>query len=928
MQVPDVVAVFQATAQKVKGSPNGENLATNYIDVTPDVFCAAVESLDYENEDLITGMCFHLAPYLSGNFKKLCEEDIAKMWDVVIAVSGRVVSFPAVHGVVEAVTELTLKCKEVSPGFMDFLSNWENISKPSYPYILQALMEFIPDDFFTANQKLMLTLVSSHFGTVAQTDSVLFHGNLLMILSNSKIAFEDIVSAGDLFSRIWTFIYDIAKGDQFFQITNTLDELNKTVRELFLQDEPRIDAAIGTCSSLEDFVPLVRLMPFFGQTRFEVFFGRLRAFITENPIESCQFYDVLSDSLDVSFNEDMLKVMASELVKNVTYEHDTASILLLSIYQDVLAEYGKDIHSTIAKAVSYGLNSDGPSCVLLCSVIANHADTFLIFSKMVSTLILPNLLRLLSDHRCARYAGKAIKRLISAKCLSPNCFLSDLLSPVLISKIGIEDISVLYSVLARIVDSTEENYTLNTVYRYCTDVIAGAETPPLVLGHALDVICHVKRANDAIAKSSFEICRDRAFQLLLSDQESAYIPASRYVKEYADKIDPAPIAQRMVDIAMARVACTPMTQRSVAYYIAGVCDERNMPFPAEILHAYLSHEDEQYKTRAVIIMELLLQNCPDFEALFPQALSFASVCKTTMYLNEVLVLAKQFVKSCKTKIAGIDELLYGILQARIAFFGHVSVFDYDYQGFKFYSFVSEYVRAFPRESVHVIDELIDWVPFVSSKMLVKLLKPLNAGIKMAIYDEQSSHNLWMLLNLRLQEIWDVSAACSAVLSVLVSLRQTYPNTCELSDLLQHLAFLWTMIDEDDDLRAILPQVYLDLFANEEIYPEIDPTLFQTIVTLMKEEEYEDWDYCGMIENVATILDKFGTVTDFWVMAAEMLSHFLTKHQDLDADTVEIMRKALNLCATNSESVVPKLQHMYRIYPKKWEIICEVLSIDM
>ena len=916
--VGDVLAVFRKTGAEAK-----EFRATGGIGAGIDVFCAAVESVDFEDLDLVCGMCWNLAPYICFNWKRMSENDVARMWGLVVDLARRVPGFPAAHGVVEGVRELVLHGGGVASQLIGFLGDAENVERAVYPYLLEE----VEAEFFEANGRMMLRALSVWFGVDPEIDSVRYHAGLLKVLCKAKVPFEDLIGEGDLFSRMWRFVYEVASGDRFAEIADALCALNKVMREFFVYDEAMLDDAVRSCATFKDFVPLIRLMPSFGRNRFEVFFERLEGFISEHPAESCDFYDVACDAMDRAFSEDLLKEMAQRLMNKVAFEHDVPSVFLLSIYQDALAEYGKDTQSYIARAVSYGLHADTPMRVCLCSVIAYHAEMFLSFSKMVSTMVIPNLMKLLTDQYCCKFAAKAIKRLVSHHCVSPGCFLGELLDTDVLTKMPAENSGVFFSILAKIVGSSDDANTLNKIYLYCVRVVASEDAPFFFAAKAVDIISRLKEENEDAVESSVDICRDRCVQLLSCDDERTYVPAARYLA-YAENVDIGPMLQRMTDIAMGRVASTPLTQRLVAQYIATICDEKKVPFPAEILHAYINHDDEDYKTCSVILMILLIENCPDFEALFTRALGFARVCKTITYLNEVLILAKKFIKLHQSKISQLDELLYGCLQARFFCFHHVCVFVPD-SAFKFYNFVSAYIQAFPRDSVTAVEELIKWTTRVDPEILVQLLKPLNTGIRLMVYDDRSSVELWDRLNQCLADPkYDEPETRSAILSVAVSLRGSYPNL-ELESFLTHLATLWEMIDEDDDLRSILPQAYLDLYANEEHYPSIgiDPSLFQTIMTLMKEEQYEDWDYPVMLSNVSTILEKFGPFTDFWIMAADMASHFLTKHKDLDKDTEDTARKILTKCAENSTAVIPALKHNYHRYPKKWETLAEVFGIE-
>jgi hypothetical protein len=249
-----------------------------------------------------------------------------------------------------------------------------------------------------------------------------------------------------------------------------------------------------------------------------------------------------------------------------------------------------------------------------------------------------------------------------------------------------------------------------------------------------------------------------------------------------------------------------------------------------------------------------------------------------------------------------------------------------------YRFLSVYIEKLSSQAIPIVSELVYWISSVSQRVLPKLAKPLNVGIKRALLDHKTAIDLWEMLLERLKDEWDESNVCTSLLGLAVNLRIRYPEDCILRDLLSILQFMWESDDRDEELMAFLPTVFLDIAVNETEKIAIPEVVFEDIFGLMASEEF-DWEFEKMVGTVANICEKTGFLYEWQMAAGMMFAHFLTKNEEelreqgFTSEIVNVIGKALNWCVEVNPAIVGHLKLEYRGYQAKMDRLAEVLGLE-
>jgi hypothetical protein len=548
------------------------------------------------------------------------------------------------------------------------------------------------------------------------------------------------------------------------------------------------------------------------------------------------------------------------------------------------------------------------------------AEEFLSCAQMVGGSILPILLRLLPEE--PQRAAKAIRKLVRVGAAQPMRFMADLIAK------KPEDPKSYFKILTAMVNSGSK-FDVPKLLQFCHRVLEDADLPPQVRSLALGTVCDLHFFNESVVESSFELCFEVSQHLI--DQTVA-CEAVRFLSTFSDKIEFGPLFPRLFEIAAGRVPCDPPDQRVIAHYVSIICSQKGVPFPAPILYQYLGNPDVAYQTRALVILRLTLATAEDTSALLAQAALIAKTTSSSFFVNEFLLLACEYLRQRHTTCDEIDDVLFGILQGRIALLEHNLPFDYDAPQFKLYRLLCCYIELFPKNAAPIVCDLAYWTSAVSRRVLPKLAKPLNLGLKLSLLTPKTATDLWQLLLERLADEWHDSSVCTCGLGLAVGLRDRYPGACNLPDLLAFMQFMWESEDRDEELMDFLPAVFLDICVNEREKLPIPDAIFEEIFALIETEQFS-WNYPTMTTTVAAICEASGFLYEFQIPAAMMFAHFITKSdaelrkQNFEPEQLAALGKALNWCVDALPDVARHLKLKYRGYPAKMDRLAAVIGIE-
>jgi hypothetical protein len=269
----------------------------------------------------------------------------------------------------------------------------------------------------------------------------------------------------------------------------------------------------------------------------------------------------------------------------------------------------------------------------------------------------------------------------------------------------------------------------------------------------------------------------------------------RFFSIFWEQVGDAETLQRQIEIAAGEVPCPIVDRRILAQHVSVICGEVGVPFPAAVLHSYLDSGDHLFQTAAVSIIRRTVSTAEDLPALLAKSAAVAKTTNFAPFVNEFLLLAQSYLSTYRRTCSEIDDVLFGILQGRVALLDHNFPFDYDYPAFKLYTFLCSYIELLTERGANCLRACV---------LAPEAGQTADVGSRLAFLKPRSASGLWEMSLERLKEEWNESSICSCVLALTVNLRIRCPSACNLSDLLAHMQFM----------MAFLPTVFLDIAANE------------------------------------------------------------------------------------------------------------------
>jgi hypothetical protein len=844
------------------------------------------------------------------------ESTLDEFWNLTIALSLRVSSFPTAFGLLTAVSELAQKQHGISPLFLAFLSDRSRPNNFLKPFLLVALYDHLPDLFLITSSDYFLPLIVSSF----LNDNYTHHTTLFMMLGHLRPSLDILHSFTGFFDGLWRFIYRTAQGRNFGQLSSSLAHWHSEFTAFFSCENLVLDGAIAKVAEFSDFVPLIRLMPFFGGDRFAVFFPKLLAFTHNNLLQAIQFEDIVDDSAN-QFGEEEATALGALLVHNMKAGDDCASLLLLSLYAPAVSDYVKHFDSIVVQAVAFELSSPTSCKEVVCFLVGCNAERFLSHRIAVRYSVVPSLLSLLADADLSKFAAKAFNELVDSVAVEPRRLLDPLLEmgPSLVS--NFQTAKYFFKVLGHMIDR-DADFDYELLHQFCCDLLAD---PSVCLGSkafALSVVSDVRIEKPELAESSTELCQSVSLDLLECESGFVFPILTRYLSLFAATIDSAPFEATLVGICLGNPVCTPKEQGIVIHYVAVMCSRIDRPFPSEVMQRLLTETDERFHIRAIVVLRHVLKNLPDVHDVFHQCVEIAKVSQSAKLVNEMLLTAMEYLAEFGEVSEDIDQLVFGILQGRFALLEHSMTFDYDFEKFKFYKFVTQYVRTYRMRSAPVVRELVDWIDAISDSLLPKLVVPINVSIAFDVVDERLAGRLWNIALDRLRHESDHSLISGSLLALLVNVRCCQRSVCNLEELMEFLRFMWQEAeDADDEILSFLPEAFLDLAVNEEAPIPVGPDILERILELMGERRF-DWRYAKMVNEVMVLLNEKGEIYNVWFSAAKMFAQFLTLSPEeqgglrFDVGAMAKMGQMLNRCIGEAEVDVEAIRAQYAMFPAK------------
>ena len=185
--------------------------------------------ISIESENIVTGLLFNLRNFIT---LEIGENEILQLWSDFVNASLFVNSYPNLFGLIESLRTLTYLYGEVHTCYLEFLSNRDITEHFVRPYALEAVYDYLPGRFFTADEETQMffaKMISSslNIGSIQHRS---FMAQLLFAVHLDK---NQINNINDLSQNLWNVIFDIALEDNFAKLLAPVKKLKILLPDYF-----------------------------------------------------------------------------------------------------------------------------------------------------------------------------------------------------------------------------------------------------------------------------------------------------------------------------------------------------------------------------------------------------------------------------------------------------------------------------------------------------------------------------------------------------------------------------------------------------------------------------------------------------------------------------------------------------------------------
>ncbi|OHT06074.1 hypothetical protein TRFO_05733 [Tritrichomonas foetus] len=948
----DINNVFRTTGLAIMTDKQAIYNGTEPIRATPEQFMNACEiAINSNDVNELVGVCFNLAPFISFNFNSFGNEIINYFWTFLIKISPIITGYPIVYGYIEAVTELATKQRKIDVSFLDFLADPNQNNTFLKPIILVALYDSLPNLLVFNNTEYFLPQILDSF----EIKDFSHRSTLLLLLSRLNINIQKVDSCPRFADEIWKFVWEASLSTiNFSNIPKPLQQLRQLIPDFFDKPHEIISQKFDMLHE-QNLFGITRLLPFLNSTYFQNGIDTLLNYVSTVKLISNGLNEAVSDSLECEFIEQAIDILYNTLSKNLQTQFDDASIYLFSLYFPLFEDHYKDAGMILIRAINLAFSSLESNKAILCFAAAQIADQYKVRSKILKNNVLPSILNTiaLNDEISLKYATKALITFQNSCHVFTTSILQSYLHKfgLLFQENGnykIQCIKRYLQVLDHLVSSEDEDIDIIEIIHFTASYIDTNRPTPLdVRAYFLDLCTSIFRSYPNEFEQLSEFAKLTSIALLspsnLTENDCTNISfgfpiAAKFATFSASFENLEEIQACLLEISKGRIPCNEKNIRVTSYYAAIIAYTKNLPFPIEIIEQYLSSNDDKYQSRALVNLRYIYKtykNDGTLMKLLNQIVSLTKLSTSVVFVDAAFSLFKKILKSKKNPelVENIypvcTDLLYSTSQGRIALLEHNFPFNYDHKSFKFYKFLTMYIEKYKTRAIPLINEIIDWLPLVSTRILPKLIKVINNTLNCDVLPADSVAILWVTLMKLLKENWYDTNIANYLLGCTVNLLLYYPTMCNIHDLMSQLDYMWE--SNDDEMILILPPIYFDIWANTSV--PVTGSHFQIFLEKILQEQVDEWSYPLMIKLLIKIISKEEN-HDFIFDGCLVISHFLLKSenelQDLefDEEMIETMKISLQTYYQLNVGIKDMICQEYRSYPGKIDKLCQILDSDL
>jgi len=886
-------------------------------------FCDLVETIIEKNEEsCIIGLSNAMFRILSSSIGKYNDLNPVLYTKRLLRFAIKVYGTNTIRGINKAFNLLASFTKSEWSDLISFLFNNEDSPNDILRANLLASLEFIKECSFAENNKEHIIRVLSKLFKSSEDIPKL---SLIQLLTVAKPNESELKL---LIDDIWFIcLKESNSSKNISTLATSLHELSQIEGYSHIYAKPICDrveifkTGANMEQKIEAILPIIKLYPFIDEKSAQLIFEHTRELIQTSFPDILPVIDAFAES-DMELLPDSIGVVIHTYITlDIENQNLNTAFLLLTPFYEHIFDLEPEMEEKILTAIQKNLKEMNSS-VFGSMYLLRHISPRL---QKPSLDVFGSLIKILlnDDVIFASEAERTVMELLSTQLFSDDIFEKELIKNY--SSFKERNIKLFSKVLLSLVDnSSDPGLSLaEPIYDLAMPLLSSSSaieekalsiqlmgtlasiSPDFIEDHIVDGI---KIAKELIMGSDqYGSLISYAVEFLASVSTSFANESREIILELLPELLRIVKREIQFDEAERCLVSTAVCDIVAAYDIRDIACEIS-----EIAYTdFLSNQEKASAEGAEMLFVLSKSLLPDVaSSLFTRLSESVPIYPYKDSINVIIRSMKAIMKKYRVEPEVAHAFIKTMFEGKIECVGQIDLIeDPDTAVFEF---LKAFTKKFKSTSMPFLKQVVELISFIDPVVLPTASSPIDLAIKMKLFDDQTMSDITVKFLSLISEI--DSESTSVAFLILVSIKRSYPNCINDTELLAKLNERWEMCDEeeDPDLASAISMLTLEI-ASSHVQESGETIVFPLLCEIIDSLPMES-DYCDLEEVIETVINISSAQ---WIAAVRsQIAHFLCriifmKKQELEEHEIsnELLAKAKSRLSSISKGNVQIIESL-------------------